>query len=49
MVVTASGGTLTMRFEVIQREREKPTRFAGRIVGWRDHTTFNSGGEPPGV
>jgi len=47
VTVTASGGKLTLRFELIQRDRNDPTRFIGRLVGWRDHVTGKQGGEPP--
>lgn len=46
MTIVASGA-LTLRFELIQQDRDDLTRFAGRIIGWRDLATFRSGGEPP--
>lgn len=48
MTVTATS-SMALRFEVMQQDRSQPTRFAGRLIGWRDLNTFRSGGEPPAV
>lgn len=40
-----SSSTIELAFEVLQHDRDEPSHFAGRLVGWVDAMTLTSGGE----